>query len=93
MNDGSGLARLIPPLDTQSVYFQDPGKLVCLIRQGLPVNEQTQQQMPPNKELSETELTNLLNYIGYQFRGRDQWVKFDQIVDLQAGCHSSEEPR
>ena len=93
MDDGSGLERLIPPLDTQSVYFQDPGKLVCLIREGLPANEHTRQTMPPNKVLSETELTNLLNYLGYVFQGREQWVKYDQIVDLQASCHSSEQPQ
>jgi mono/diheme cytochrome c family protein len=93
MDDGSGLEKLIPPLDTQSVYFEDPGKLVCLVLEGLPPNEHTRQQMPPNKELSETEMTNLVNYLGFRFRGRDQWVKFNEIEVLQASCHTPGTPQ
>ena len=90
--DGSGLARLIPALDTTSEYFHNAGKLVCLIRIGLPLNQQTGQQMPANKALSETELTNLLNYLGHRFQRKEQWVNFNEIRRLAASCQSSEAP-
>ena len=93
MEDASGLAKLIPALDTTSVYFHDPGKLVCLILEGLPLNANTGQQMPANKELSETEMTNLLNYLGHRFQHRAQWVKFDEIRALYGTCQSSGAPR
>lgn len=90
MDDGSGLANLIPAIDTMSEYFNNAGKLVCLIKDGLPLNPNTGQQMPANESLSETELTNLLNYLGRHYRGREQWVKFDEIRALYAACQSPE---
>ena len=93
MEDASGLGKLIPALDSTSVYFQDAGKLVCLILEGLPANANTGQQMPPNKALSETEMTNLLNYLGHRFQHRSQWVKFDEIRALYGTCKSSGGPR
>lgn len=91
--DGSGLAQLIPALDTTSEYFHHAGKLVCLIRIGLPLNKSTGQLMPPNTALSETELTNLINYLGYRFQGKEQWVNFNEIRGLAASCQSSDAPR
>jgi mono/diheme cytochrome c family protein len=86
MEDGSGLEKLIPALDTTSDYFHDPGKLVCLILKGLPRNVNTGQQMPANKALSETEMTNLLNYLGHRYHHRSQWVKFEEIRTLYDAC-------
>jgi len=53
MEDGSGLGKLIPPLDSSRLTLSDPVKLVCLIRNGLPVNKLTGQQMPANLKLNE----------------------------------------
>jgi len=88
MDDGSGLAKLIPPLDSSRLTISEPQKLVCLIRNGMPVNPETGQQMPANLKLNEVELTNLINYLGEKYGFEPQTVQVDQVKKMLAGCHS-----
>ena len=63
MADGSGLAELIPSLRSSIMLKNDPESLICLIRNGIPMNPSTGQEMPGNKILNAVELANLSNYL------------------------------
>src|SRR4249920_1959969 len=65
--DGSGLVKLIPALDTSKLKLRTPRELVCLIRNGLPFDSLTRQQMPANREINEVEMTNLVNFLGTKY--------------------------
>jgi mono/diheme cytochrome c family protein len=88
MEDFSGLGKLIPPLDSSRLTISDPQKLVCLIRNGKPVNPETGQAMPANPSLNEVELANLINFLGAKCGLKFQTVQVDQVKKMLAGCHS-----
>ncbi len=88
MEDGSGLAKLIPPLDSSRLMLSDPAKLVCLIRNGLPVNPLTGQTMPANTAMTDVEMTNLINFLGVKYALNPQTVKVTELKKMLAGCQS-----
>jgi hypothetical protein len=88
MEDGSGLAKLIPPLDKSRLTLSSPEKLVCLIHNGLPVNQLTGQQMPANTILNEVEMTNLINYLGAKYALKPQTVQAPEVKKMLAGCQT-----
>ena len=90
-SDGSGLAKLIPALDSATLNLDDPAKLICLIKNGIPMDSLTRQQMPPNKQLSETELTNLLNYLGWVYTSKKQTITISQSQQMYDACQSTGE--
>lgn len=68
MENGEGLGQLIPPLANSDWLKNNRNVAACIIRNGLSdtiqVNGKTySQQMPKNLVLSETEITNILNYV------------------------------
>ena len=85
MEDGSGLEALIPSL-SQSKVLNDPQKMVCLVRKGIPLNAHTGQEMPPNPILNEVELTNLLNYLGNMYSSKNKVVKVSDVHNWLANC-------
>jgi hypothetical protein len=88
MDDGSGLAALIPPLDSSRLTLSDPSKLVCLIHNGLPVNTLTGQQMPANNSMTDVEMANLINYLGAEYGLNPQTIKVTEIKKMLAACQS-----
>ena len=88
MADGSGLSKLIPSLDASNLTLSDPGKLVCLIRKGLPFNELTRQQMPANTVLNDVEMTNLINFLGSKYSSNPQTVQAEAVKKMMAGCQT-----
>ncbi len=90
MADGSGLVDLIPPLSSSDFLTDTSGRLVCLIRKGLPFNEQTRQQMPPNGDLNEVELANLVNYLQTGYTQQAKVVRVEDVKRWLAGCQSIE---
>ncbi len=88
MEDGSGLADLIPPLDSSRLTLSDPSKLVCLIRKGLPFNTFTGQQMPSNTSMTDVELANLINFLGVEYGLNPQTIKVTEIKKMLAACQS-----
>ena len=68
MEDGSGLAGLIPPLAKADYLANNPSLLPCIIRHGLEgeivVNGKTYNQpMAGIKKLTDAEIANIINYI------------------------------
>ena len=90
MADGSGLASLIPPLNSSILTLSDPEKLVCLIRTGLPVNEKTGQRMPQNTTLNDVEMTNLVNFLGFKYSKSPQTVQVQDVNNWMLNCQSNE---
>lgn len=88
MEDGSGLAALIPPLDSARLTLSDPAKLVCLIRNGLPINTLTGQTMPANTTMTDVELANLINFLGVEYGFNPQTIKVTEIKKMLAACQS-----
>ncbi len=66
--DGEGLKKLIPPLADSDYLQNNMDKLACIIRNGMKepimVNGDLYiQEMPPNHDLSDMDIVNLVNYI------------------------------
>lgn len=91
-DDGSGLAKLIPALDTARLKLRHPQELVCLIRNGLPFDSLTRQQMPANKSLTEVEMANLINYLGVKYIGSQQVVRAEDMPQMYTACQSWKRP-
>lgn len=64
MSDGSGLGDAIPPLNKEKLERLGLD-VTCTILNGRPGGETV--AMPANKDLTEAELTNLLNYLRSNF--------------------------
>lgn len=67
MDDGTGLGVMIPSLQYSEVLQDDLQNLVCLIRNGVEVSAADSSllliAMPPFDDLTETDLSNLINYM------------------------------
>ena len=84
--DGSGLAKLIPALDTTLLKLRQPQELVCLIRNGLPFDSLTRQQMPANKSMTDVEMANLVNYLGVRYIGSPRVVRVEEVTQMYNAC-------
>jgi hypothetical protein len=72
MDDGSGLEGLIPPLTDQEFLEANRSVLPCILKHGtkehLTINGTTYTDpMDGFKSLTETEILNILNYVGDSF--------------------------
>ncbi len=70
MEDGRGLARLIPPLAGSDWLRQNQDTLPCIIRHGMhgPIVVNGilfEGEMPSNKQLNAIHINNLINYINH----------------------------
>ena len=91
MEDGSGLEGLIPPLAGADYYRQNILESACLIRNGMNgkvvVNDRTYEQpMPNNDQLTEFEITNILNYISSTWYDDLPYVKLADVRRTLNAC-------
>ena len=67
MEDGTGLAALIPPLAGSDYYRNNQNKIACIILNGqvdsIIVNGRLYNQKMEGIPMSEIQITNLINYI------------------------------
>ena len=76
MDDGSGVSKFIPALDmTQSKDTVILSELVCIIAKGIN-NPDSILQMPAHPELTDIEITNVINYL------LNDMSKIDQTINL-----------
>ena len=85
MEDGSGLEGLIPPLAGADYLREQRALIPCIIRYGqqgeIVVNDRTyQQEMPAVPQLSDFEITNVINYINHAW-GNDYGFVPDNDVE------------
>ncbi len=89
--NGEGLAKLYPPVANSDFWKNNKEDLACIIRYGLKdtivVNGQ-EYSMPmaalPN--LTEYEITNIINYIDYQFYKKDTPTNITEIRKQLENC-------
>lgn len=80
--DGSGLGRLIPPLENSDYMMESIERSVCIIKNGLTgeimVNgKQYNQPMPANKGLTNIEVAEIVTYI------HNTWGKHRGTVEVK----------
>lgn len=90
MEDGSGLAKLIPSLKSSDLFRSSPECLICLIRHGLDKNQLTGQQMPANNRLNDVELANLVNYLRQEYASITKAVTTEEVNACLAICKDEE---
>ncbi len=89
--DGTGLARLYPPING-SVYFQsNPGRTVCIIRNGqigeIVINGISfNQPMPANPDLSNLEIAELTTYLYGMWSDNDSLFTTNQVIEFLENC-------
>lgn len=91
MRDGSGLEGLIPPLAGADFLKHNPEKIPCIIRKGLNepivVNGQTyDQEMSAVPNLSDFEITNVINYINSAWGNDYGYVKLEDVRRALEAC-------
>jgi len=92
MEDGSGLAGLIPPLAQADYLKENQLYTACIIRYGMEgeiqVNGKTYNQaMDGIGELSEFEITNIINYISHAWGNEYGVVKLENVRAELEACH------
>ena len=83
MSDGSGLAQVIPDLTATSYKSRDL-EVACLIRNGLPGNDQL--VMPANKDLTPAEITNIINFLRTEFWDDSRFAQPEKVVEVIKDC-------
>ena len=86
MDDGSGLSNFIPPLNlTSSKDTVMLGELVCVISKGIN-NPDSILQMPPHPQLTDIEITNLINFLLNDMSKKNQFINLDQTKSYLSQC-------
>lgn len=93
--DGSGLRRVYPPLDTSDYLVNHRDEVICLIRFGtskpLVVNGvEFVQPMPGIPSLTDLEIAEIVTYIYNTWSHEEGIVDVKQVSEVLAGCE--EEP-
>lgn len=91
MDDGSGLESLYPPLAKADYIKGDPLRMVCIIRKGMEgeisVNGKIYNQaMEGIPQLSEFEISNIINYINQAWGNDLGFVKMSDIRSRLETC-------
>jgi len=88
MADGTGLGALIPSLGYSKLLQDDPDSVVCLIRYGLvnPDSSVIMTPMPGFPELTETDLSNLINYMNTSWGNDLPLTSPDDVAAAIATC-------
>lgn len=91
MEDGSGLEGLIPPLAQADWLRDNQASLACLIRKGIegPImvnGRQYEQAMAGIPELSETEITNIINYMNQAWGNDYGFIQITQVMENLKTC-------
>lgn len=91
MEDGSGLRGLIPPLANADYVKENPVRMACIIRYGMEgevvVNDTTYNQaMPGVPQLTDFEITNVINYINQAWGNDYGYVKFEDVKQALEAC-------
>ena len=85
MEDGSGLEEVVPALDFDIVKVRELGLIQCIIRNGVE-NQKAVFKMIPNKEISDIDITNVINYLLNDINHLDTIVNLNQTKLALSKC-------
>lgn len=90
--DGSGLEKLIPPLAGSDYLQKNQESLACIVRNGLTdsihVNKVFYAQpMPGVPQLSDFEITNIVNYINQAWGNDYGFMKIEKVRRSLQNCN------
>ncbi|RTQ51662.1 cytochrome c [Hymenobacter gummosus] len=93
--NGQGLRRLMPPLAGSDYLQRHRAELPCLIRRGqqgpITVNGVLYDQvMPAHEDLTDSQITNLLNYVHNAWGNRAPKHTIREVSELLRACDGSD---
>lgn len=92
MEDGTGLAKLIPPLAASDFLEANQDILPCIIRHGqkgkIVVNGITYDQEMPGEKYTDIQINNIINYINTAWTNNIPPVTITQTKDRLNKCTS-----
>lgn len=89
MSDGSGLGTLVPPLGSANYLDLSLGQVACKIKYGDYEGEDMYASfnpMPTFTNLSDTDISNLINFINAQWGHKGQMTSPQAIAEALSGC-------
>lgn len=90
MDDGTGLAKLIPPLAGADYLLERQGNLACIILKGqqgpIVVNGVVYDEVMPAADLSAVQLHNVINYISNSWGNQAPYVTIEDVEAWTAEC-------
>ncbi|MET4105091.1 cytochrome c [Hymenobacter sp. UYP22] len=94
-DQGQGLQRLIPPVAGVDFMAQRRADLPCIIRKGLQgplvVNGISYNQvMPGHEDLTDSQITNLLNFLHTNWGNQNQPYTIREASELLGRCNGSD---
>ncbi len=97
MDAGEGLGALIPPLAGADYLVKNHDQLPCLVRYGLRdtiiVNGKIYaEEMPPAEQLSDIDITNVLNYVNTHMGNQNPIFTLEQVRKALDKCKSPSNP-
>lgn len=90
MEDGTGLVKLVPDVMFSKDELLNMESLPCMIRHGINSPDSIF-QMLPNKEISEIEITNVINYILHDLNSIDSSYTLERTKSELKACHNTRE--
>ncbi|RLD22238.1 MAG: hypothetical protein DRI69_01760 [Bacteroidetes bacterium] len=94
MSDGSGLGTLVPSLNSQRFRDLTLEEMACKIKYG---NKEIEDfyasfnPMPHFTNLSDTDISNLINYLNSQWGQRDQMTSPQEVNEALVDCEFNPE--
>lgn len=85
MDDGSGIGEVVPALDLDIHKVRQLGYIQCMIRNGVE-NQEAIFKMIPNQDISDIDITNVINYILNDLNKLDTVVNLDQTKEALLEC-------
>jgi len=90
MEDGTGLAKLIPPLANADYLKLNQERIPCIIRNGqeglITVNGVDYDQIMPGEKYTEIQINNMINYINTAWGNDIPTVTITQTKDRLGKC-------
>ncbi|MFT4536093.1 MAG: mono/diheme cytochrome c family protein [Saprospiraceae bacterium] len=91
MEDGIGLAKLIPPLANSDYLKDNQDKIACILRNGqtgkVTVNNVIYDQEMPGKKYTEVQITNIINYINHAWGNNYGVVSLEESTKAIRNCN------
>ncbi len=90
MDDGTGIKSIVPDLFFDEPYLDSDPNISCLIRNGI-YNPDSIFQMEANTEITDIDITNVINYILNDLNDLDTIITIDQTHEALSVCSELKE--